>query len=223
MNHSNLGHLRERLQANIKVFDKFHHRYDRWFKKNKWIYRSEIEAIRKFVPDNGLGLEVGVGSGRFSSPFKVQLGLDPSKKMGLLAKKRGIKVVCGIGDYLPFKNDEFDFVLNIATISFVSDPFLTIKESRRVLKNCGLLIIGFIDKNSWLGKSYENIKENVFYKHANFYSVDDVRRWLELLPFTDFSIYQTIFRNLSEIDTIEPIKEGHREGGFVTFKAKKIK
>jgi SAM-dependent methyltransferase len=212
----------ESLPASIKAFERYYIQCDRWFSKNEWIYRSEIEAIKKFMPHNGLGLEVGVGSGRFSSPFKIQLGLDPSRNMCMLAKKRGIKVICGVGECLPFRNSIFDFVLIVTTICFVNDPFLTIKECRRVLKKCGLLIIGLIDKNSWLGKTYENIKENIFYKHANFYSVDDVREWLELLSFNDFSIYQTIFRNLNEIDAVEPIKEGYGEGGFVVFKVRNI-
>lgn len=212
----------ESRPASIRAFERFYIQYDRWFSKNKWIYRSEIEAIKKFMPNNGLGLEVGVGSGRFSSPFKIQLGLDPSKNMCILAKKRKIKVICGVGEYQPFRNSIFDFVLIVTTLCFVNDPFLIMKESKRVLKKCGSLIIGFIDKNSWLGKAYESIKENVFYKHANFYSVDDVRERLELLSFKDFSIYQTIFRNLNEINTIESIKEGYGEGGFVVFKVRKI-
>jgi ubiquinone/menaquinone biosynthesis C-methylase UbiE len=206
----------------IQVFDDFHLEYDRWFSKYKWVYRSEVEAVKKVVPREGYGLEVGVGTGRFSTPFGLEVGVEPSTKMGSIAKKKKITVVRSIGENLPFRKEMFDFVLNVTTICFVDDPFMTLSETRRVLKMGGLAVIGFIDKESNLGRLYEAKKEESrFYKHARFYSVKDIQRWLSLLSFTDFSVHQTIFQDLHKIHTLEPIKEGYGEGGFLVFKAKK--
>lgn len=214
---------RNKIPASIQVFEKFYQEYDNWFTRNKWVYRSEIEAIRKLIPNNGLGLEVGVGTGRFSNPFGIKIGIDPSKRMGYIAKKREINFVCGVGEQLPFRKEKFDFVLNVTTICFVKEPFITLKEIKRILKVGGLVIIGFIDKNSELGKLYEFKKdESKFYKSAKFYSIERMQKWLDKLSFSDFSIYQTIFHNLNEINTIEPIKEGYGEGGFLVLRAKKI-
>ena len=204
----------------IQVFERFHWQYDRWFMRNKWAYRSEIEAVKKLIPRKGLGLEVGVGTGRFSTPFGIDVGLDPSRRMVSIAKKRGINVICGVGEHLPFQEKIFDFILNVTTICFVEDPFMTLKETERVLKKGGSVIIGFVDKYSELGKLYEEKKRGSrFYKLAKFYSVDDVQRWLTRLSFTNFSIYQTIFQDLNEIESMEPVKEGYGEGGFIAFKA----
>jgi len=206
----------------IQVFEKFHRQYDRWFTRNKSVYWSEVEAIRRLIPKDGRGLEVGVGTGRFSTPFGIEIGLDPSRRMGFLAKKRGIQVVCGVGEYLPFGDETFDFVLNVTTICFVQDPYATLKETRRVLKNHGSVIIGFVDGDSKLGRFYESRKsESRFYGSAKFYSVEDLRRWLIELCFNDFSIHQTIFRFPHEVNSIEPIKEGYGEGGFIALRAKK--
>ena len=99
----------KRIPASIEVFEKYTQYYDRWFTRNKWVYMSEIEAVRQFIPPDCFGLEIGVGTGRFSIPFKIEVGLDPSKKMIFLAKRRGIVVVCGVGENLPFKEETFDY------------------------------------------------------------------------------------------------------------------
>ena len=212
----------DRVSSGIRVFEEFYQQYDKWFRRNKWVYRSEVEAVRKLIPHEGFGLEVGVGTGRFSVPFGIEIGVDPSMRMGSIAMRRGIRVVCGVGEDLPFREEAFDFVLNITTICFVEDPFTTLKETRRVLKNGGSVVIGFVDKKSKLGRLYETRKEKSrFYRAAKFVSVDDVLRWLMSLSFADFSAYQTIFHDLGEIDTMEPVKEGFGEGGFVALRAKK--
>jgi len=216
----NLREYARKVPATIQVFDKFYRRYDAWFRRNKWVYTSEIEALGGLIPRDGLGLEVGVGSGRFSTPFEVKVGLDPSTKMASMAKKRGINVICGVGELLPFKEETFDFVLNVTTICFIRNPWKALEETRRVLRKRGAAIIGFIDRNSQLGKSYEAKKTvNMFYGLARFYSVDDIKKMLVGLSFVDFSVCQTLFRDINQINALEPVKEGHGEGGFVVLGA----
>jgi len=211
-----------RAPDTIQVFEKFHNRYDKWFARHQWVYRSEIEAVGRLVPQEGHGLEVGVGTGRFATPFAVGVGLDPSKAMASIAKKKGIEVVRGVGENLPFAAETFDFVLLVTTICFVEDPRTTLREARRVLKNHGSVIVGLVDKNSALGRFYERGKEaSVFYQAATFYSVNQVRDWLTKLSFTDFSTCQTIFKPLDRIERMEPIREGYGQGGFVALRARK--
>ena len=48
---------------------------------------------------------------------------------------------------------------------------MAFNEVSRVLKAEGFIIVGLIDKDSMLGKEYEeNKSESKFYKNANFYS-----------------------------------------------------
>ena len=212
----------EKAPDTIRVFETFHERYEEWFTRHQWVYRSEIEAVSKLIPQGGLGLEVGVGTGRFSMPFAVAVGLDPSRAMASIAKKKGVEVVRGVGENLPFTAETFDFVLLVTTICFVEDPRTTLKEARRVLKNYGFVIVGLVDKNSTLGRFYESGKEaSVFYREATFYSVNQVRDWLTELSFADFSTYQTIFQPLDRIERMEPIREGYGQGGFVALRARK--
>src|SRR4030067_3787384 len=85
---------------NITVFDQFALEYDRWFIENSFAYFSETEAIRRFIPDSGLGVEIGAGTGRFSIPFGIMITIQPSAEMARLAQSRGLSIArAGAGDF----------------------------------------------------------------------------------------------------------------------------
>lgn len=208
--------------ARTAPFEKYALQYEDWFERNKFVYQSELLAIRKQLPKSNNGIEIGVGSGRFAAPLGIKIGIEPSKKMREIAQKRSIEVIDGIAEDLPFDDLQFEFALMVTTICFVDNIGLTFREIHRVLKSGGYLIIGFIDKNSSIGELYRQHKENsVFYKIATFYSVDEVIHHLKKADFKNFSFTQTIFHNLAEIRNIEPIKEGYGEGSFVVVRAMK--
>jgi len=206
--------------ARIEPFEKFAHRYEDWFEENKFVYKSELLAIREQLPESGEGIEIGVGSGRFARPLGIKLGIEPSGEMRKIAQGKGIKVVDGIAEALPFDNSQFEFALMVTTICFLDDIETAFRETYRILKPGGCLIVGFIDKDSPIGKLYQQHKKNsVFYRVAIFYSVDEVISYLKKANFKDFNFNQTIFHNLAQIKDIEPVKEGYGEGSFVVIKA----
>jgi len=208
----------------MKIFDIYSKEYDQWYEENKFAYLSELEALKKVVPKKGKGLEIGVGTGRFAQPLGVAFGIDPSKKMLEIAKKRGIKTFVGKGENLPFADNEFDYVLIVITICFVKNPEIVISEARRVLKNNGKLIIGIVDRNSHLGKFYQEKKRqgHRFYKFANFFSAKEIIKLLEKYNFKEIVTYQTIFQPLENIKKVEKPKKGFGKGGFVVVCGKKI-
>jgi SAM-dependent methyltransferase len=204
----------------IEPFEKYTTKYEDWFSRHKFAYESELQAIREYLPDSENSLEVGVGSGRFAAPLGIKFGLEPSAKMREIARRRGIEVVAGIAEALPFLASSFDLLLMVTTICFVDNLELTFKEAYRVLRADGCLILGFIDRSSPLGKLYEKYKaDNVFYRDATFYSTGEVISVLEKTGFRDLKFGQTIFKNLSDIDRIEPVKPGCGEGSFIVIKA----
>lgn len=110
--------------ANVPVIEPFEEycvEYDRWFDENRFIYLSELEALRHFIRAGERGMEIGVGTGRFAAPLGIGVGIDPSRRMGEVASERGISFVGGVAESLPFRSEEFDFVLMMVTICFVDD------------------------------------------------------------------------------------------------------
>jgi ubiquinone/menaquinone biosynthesis C-methylase UbiE len=206
----------------IGPFEKYSGKYEDWFERNEFVYKSEIQAIKELLPRGKKGIEIGVGSGRFAVPLGIRVGVDPSPKMREIAQQKGIQVFDAVAEELPFKDSQFNFVLMVTTICFVDNLNLTFKEAYRVLKAGGYLIVGFVDKDSHLGKLYQqNKKKNVFYKIATFYSVKEVVYNLNKVGFKEFNFKQTIFHSLNEVKNVEPVKDGYGEGSFVVIRARK--
>jgi len=208
--------------AKIEPFEKFTQRYERWFEKYHYTYITEIKALKKLLP-SGKGIEIGVGSGRFSVPLGIRYGVEPSLKMAKISRQKGIYVVRAVAEYLPVKDKSFDFVLFVTTICFVDDLEKTFEEARRVLKKSGKILIGFIDKNSPLGMFYQKNKEkNPFYRYAQFYSTDEVVDMLKKTGFGNFRFVQTVFDLPEKIKDVQPVKEGYGDGSFVVIRAQRI-
>ncbi|MBK6586475.1 MAG: class I SAM-dependent methyltransferase [Coprothermobacter sp.] len=206
----------------IAPFEKHAKEYDAWFDENKLVYLSELEAVKSMLPEGGMGIEIGVGTGRFASQLGIKLGLEPSKSMASLARQRGIEVVEGVAEALPFQDGSFDFVLMVTVICFLNDVEKALSEACRVLKPGGCIIIAFIDKNSPIGKTYEQYKnENVFYKEATFYSVEEVTGLLQSAGFKNLSFCQTVFQHTAEDEQVEKPEPGYGKGSFVVVRAEK--
>jgi len=208
----------------ISPFEKYPERYEEWFDTNPRVYEAELRAVKSMLPAGKSGLEIGVGTGRFAGPLGIRNGIEPSKRMRELAQGRGIRVLDGVAEELPFSDSEFEFVLMVTTVCFVDDIGKALMESHRVLSDGGLLVIGFIDRNSKMGKIYlERQMENVFYKEATFFSVDELAESMHRTGFTDLTFNQTIFGTLAETSEDEPIKPGYGEGSFVVIGGKKAR
>ncbi|MEJ2567132.1 MAG: class I SAM-dependent methyltransferase [Gammaproteobacteria bacterium] len=140
--------------------------------------------------------------------------------MLVYAAARGIEVVQGTAENLPFVAGSFDHAMVVTTICFVDSPAEMLAEARRVLKPGGRLVIGFIDRESALGQDYlAHQAENVFYRDATFYSSDEIA---QLLLETGFSISawgQTLAHFLSETREIESLRPGRGQCAFVVIAA----
>ena len=208
--------------AKIEPFEKHKVKYEEWFEKNEFAYKSELQAVRYLLPKKGTGVEIGVGTGRFAEPLGIRVGVEPSKAMRKVAQKRGIEVIDGVAEALPFEDCLFDFALMVTTICFVDHIEASFKEAFRVIKPAGFFINGFVDRKSPLGRFYQKHRaKNVFYNIATFYSVDDVIPYMKKAGFRNLTFTQTIFHTLEEIKEVEAMKEGYGKGSFVVVSGMK--
>ncbi len=202
-------------------FEAHHRRYDDWFVRHAAAYQSELLAVRALLPRRGLGLAIGVGTGRFAAPLGVRVGIDPARRVLDYAVKRGVSVVQGIAEALPFADNSFNYALCVTTICFVDDVTAMLAEVRRVLKPGGELVIGFIDRTSELGQHYLAYQaENVFYYDATFYSANEVEQFLRDTGFTGPVGVQTFSKTLDETREVEPLRAGRDQGAFVVVKVR---
>ncbi|HHY80787.1 MAG TPA: class I SAM-dependent methyltransferase, partial [Thermoanaerobacter sp.] len=163
-----------------------------------------------------------IGTGKFAVPLGIKSGVEPSYQMRKIALERGLNVVDGVAENLPFEDNSFDLVLMVTTVCFVDDVLKSFKECFRVLKNSGTILIGFVDRESTIGKIYQANKEkSLFYKEATFYSTSEIVELLYEAGFKNFNFSQTIFKKLDEIKEKEPVRYGFGKGSFIVISAKK--
>ncbi len=204
--------------SGVESFDKNVNQYEQWFIDHPFAYISELHAIRSLLPASGKGIEIGVGTGRFSAPLGIRKGIEPSEAMAALAKKKGIEVLSGVAENMPCNDAAFDFALMVTTICFLDDLDLAFREVHRILKQGGSFIIGFVDRESSLGREYLKRKgKSSFYRDATFYSVSELTTHLTKAGFGHFAFRQTLFKDLDDMTEVDPVMEGHGCGSFVVM------
>lgn len=210
--------------THTKIFDRHVEEYEKWYEDYPEVYQSELTAIREQLlklPENIRGIEVGLGTGRFALPLGIKEGVEPSSEMADKAINRGIEVIEGLAERLPYGDLQFDFVLFV-TICHLDSLKNALAEAHRVLKHEGSVLIGFLDKDRSVAKQYiEKRHRSTFFAKANFYTVDRIQTLLKDAGFKNLEFNQTLFGDLDEIVEIQIPKSGFGEGSFVVVRASK--
>jgi len=186
------------------VFEVYADDYDRWFDEHQDEYHGELSRIWQILPPpDSHSIEVGVGSGRFASPLRIGIGVEPSLALCRAARRRGIDVIRGKAEALPIRDGSCSSLLFATVICFLDDPVAALRDIHRVLITGGVLIIAFIERDGEIERRYlQKGGKGRFFSRARFYSQDEVRRFLEGTGFA-----------VREIDS---------RGGFCLFAAQKI-
>ncbi|MBT8298327.1 MAG: class I SAM-dependent methyltransferase [Maribacter sp.] len=204
------------------IFEKNVEEYEKWYEDYSEVYQSELAAIKEQLlklPENIRGIEVGLGTGRFAQPLGIKEGVEPSEAMAEKAIKRGIEIIDGIAEKLPYGDMQFDFVLFV-TICHLDNIKYALAEAHRVLKPKGSIVIGFLDKDQSVAKQYlEKRHRSTFYANASFYTVDRIKSLLKESKFKELEFNQTLFDDLDKINKTQMPKQGFGEGSFVVVKA----
>ncbi len=204
------------------IFNEHVEAYESWFDNYPKVYQSELAAIKEQLlklPENIRGIEVGLGTGRFAQPLGIKEGIEPSEEMAKKAIKRGVEVIDGFAENLPYSDLQFDFVLFV-TICHLDNIKLAMEHAHRVLKRKGALIIGFLDKDQTVAQQYnERRHRSTFFRNATFYSVKQIKKLIEEAGFKNLEFNQTLFKDLDAIEEVQLPKSGYGEGSFVVVKA----
>ena len=206
----------------IKSFEKHAVEYDRWYGRHPFAYQSEVEAVWSLTPRGVTAVEVGVGTGRFALALGVGVGVEPSEAMAKLARQRGISVLRGVAERLPVQDGRLDLVLMITTVCFLENVSLAFEESWRVLAPGGHVLIGFLDRESYVGRPLLVRRGGgSFLSAARFYSAEEILSMLTQAGFLDLKSVQTLFEDPHGLTELSPLREGHGEGMFVVVRGRK--
>ena len=201
----------ETADYRIEPFEKNAAAYDRWYDENPEVLALELSAVR-FLFDKAKeaffaggcrrpiqGLEVGVGTGRFGAALGIKNGIDPAPAMLEIASGRGMEVVAGVAENLPFADGRFDYTAFFTSICFLNDPLKAFLEANRVTREGGFLICSFLNRDSRMGRWLADHKEkDLFYRSAAFFSGEEVKGLLGKAGYHTFSVRETVFDKPSE-------------------------
>jgi SAM-dependent methyltransferase len=115
--------------------------------KNK-CQTGQVSTILSYIKQNKNGrlLEVGCGHGFFTKiirPYShYTVAIDIANGMARSVLKMGVYFIIADGCALPFKSNSFDCVFSVDVIEHVENDLFFLRESVRVLKAGGMLIIG---------------------------------------------------------------------------------
>lgn len=108
-------------------------------------HEARVAPIAYEIPLGSKVLDVGANDGEFMKLLKEKrdcdvYGVDPSEVAVAKAKEKGIDVILGDAEHLPFEDKSFDVVTLNEVLVHLLNPDKVLKEIRRVLKKGGYLL-----------------------------------------------------------------------------------
>lgn len=177
----------------MKVYDKESRvYYPKRFSSEGGRYIDSTE--REFLSQYGRGpsfLEIGTATGRFVRFIEKSgwnyTGIDISSGMLQLSRNNGSRFVQADAEEIPLKSEMFDTVICLHTFHFLPNPIACIRESKRILKPSGLLILIF-ETDNWLRRIA--VRTGLFESDQYYFKTQEVAGMIESCG-------------------LEPIVEGH--------------
>ncbi|MBN1461615.1 MAG: methyltransferase domain-containing protein [Armatimonadetes bacterium] len=204
------------------AFDRIAAEYDRWYDEpeGRAIFAAELECLRSLAGQvEGDWLEVGIGTGRFSHSLGIRKGVDPSPQMLGIAAERGIEVLEGAAEDLPFSSDSFDGILMALTLCFVADAQRALQECERVLRPGGRLLLGVVPADSPWGRDYSRkaAHNHPIYSTAHFRTMAEITELADKAGFIPVDARSTLFWAPGKTPELVPRIEAGvvSEAGFV--------
>ena len=172
------------------------------------ILEAAGDRASKIVFEDGCG--IGSYLSRLTTAANLSIGMDIEFARTLDAKQNSPRVICGVGEHLPFPDTSFDLILSHEVLEHVQNDREAISEIVRTLKPGGRLVLfcpnrgyGFETHGIYIKGKYHfgNIPlvnylprcwRDKLVPHVNVYTRADLTRLFNGLP-VRFITRRTIF------------------------------
>jgi ubiquinone/menaquinone biosynthesis C-methylase UbiE len=160
----------------MTYYDEISEGYEELHKEEQ---EKKIALIKKFLKPKETDklLDVGCGTGLTTEPWPCKrFGIDPAKKLIARARdKENIEYKVAPAENIPYKDNEFDYVISITAIQNFQDIEKGLNEIKRVGKNNFILtclkrspkintIIQLINKHFKVKQVVEEEKDLIYFK-----------------------------------------------------------
>ena len=218
------------MRRSTKIFDDISSTYDSWYlqPKGKQVFDAERRALATLIPEDGVGLEIGGGTGIFTSSLtslnRTVISLDISSGMLVSSMKRGVPSILGSAYDLPIRENCMDFTYMVTVIEFMEEPSRALIESKRILKRGCCLVILFINRESSWGEYYLKLGEtgNSVFRTAHLYDSDMVESFLKSSNLKVLEVVGTLTTGPTDLDPGDDITIPSKKTGVILLKAVKI-
>jgi len=228
-------------------FDEYAQKYDAWFMNNTNVLNSEAKLVARFLEKGKKIFSVGCGSGLFEMILKkdfqiiIKDGLEPSKGMAEIARKRGMSVEITTIENADLGKDKYDNILFNGTPSYITDLQSAFNKAYDALHKGGKIIVIDVPKESSYALMY-NLAKAVgtwdhhllkgvhpidpypieFVKVANWRTTREKTEMLNNSGFTNLKYAQTLTKHPLYSDNVsEEPTEGYDCGDYVAMCAEK--
>ena len=225
--------MRKRSKEIIDLFNLKANEYEEWYftDEGSLVLNAEIRGLDRLLPKEGIGIEIGGGTGIFSKLLTTAnrsiICLDPSIKMLKHAKNKGLQTILGLAEKTPLKNSCLDFAFMVTSLEFVQNPLNTLSSVNSILKGRGVLVILIINRESSWAEYYKSLGEDQapLLSRANFFTFNEVLELLKKVGFKFLSALATLIkppknRSSENFELYSDYKEYSKAGVFI-IKARK--
>ena len=211
----------------MKAFDQVAGFYDDWYShpQGRQVFKAELKALESLIPDSGLGLEVGAGTGVFAESLTEEnrkiICLDPSGAMLAKARERKMPAIMGVGEHIPVTEMAVGFAYMVTTLEFLENPVTALKQIRETTKKDAPLTILFINADSAWGSLYKQIgaKGDPVFRYARLRSLSEVHEMLVEAGYVIQGCVGTLTTGPEELDVGGELKEPGPETGVIVVRA----
>ncbi len=161
--------------------------------------RSSLDFRVRYLKarEKGRLLEVGCGSGQILKELRelgwLVEGVDLDSRAVEIAKKNGLHVVSGFLEDQHYQDDTFDVIILSHLIEHVDDPLQLLKESYRILKSGGVIVIVTPNILSFGHYRYKSFWLHLDPpRHMHLFSPETLQRLLVQVSFKKRKVFTTI-------------------------------